>query len=92
MIFLQIAGTLKGIGQLWIIGDVDKEQYFTMTNFKVNDFMTTRYASCFSNILAQIIALHIHGIKQEKYLPKVIVLVFDDDIIKQTNFQLDPDL
>ena len=96
-----LSGTLKGLQKLWVIGDEfadrsftehtkhartsNKEPYYTLNNFEVCDFTTTRYSSSFTNILARVRGLVTHAILKEKYLPRAFLLVLDDDIIRQSN-------
>ena len=90
---------MTGKEKLWFLGDefadasftehmrharaADKQNYFSFIHYEVTDFMTTRYSSSIRNILAQVKCLLKKAITQEKYLPKGIVLAYDDDIIKQ---------
>ena len=61
-----------------------KEPCYTIQNFEVKDYATTRYASSIRNILGRFRGLLIKAIKEEKYLPKLMVFVPDADIITQT--------
>ena len=64
--------------------DSQKQPYYMIKNFEVKDFTTTRYSSSISNILARVKGLVKKAIEDEKYLPKALLLVFDDDILRQS--------
>ena len=58
---------------------------FIFESYEVEEFSASRYSSSVRSVLARCKALLAKAIHQEKVLPKVIVFVHDDDIIKQTN-------
>ena len=63
--------------------DENKEPYYLMSHFKVYDFTATRFSSSMNNILSQIRGLLIKAIQEQRLLPKAILMVLDDNIIKQ---------
>ena len=88
---------MKGIKAAWFIGDEfvtrSFSEYFkhvktsyTNKTFEVESFATTRYASSIREITPRLTNILANSIEKEKYLPKIIVLVLDDDFIKQLNF------
>ena len=93
---------MEGLDQIWVFGDefadhsftehmrhardVNKDQLFTFQHFEVFDYTTNRYSSSLRSIIARIRALVQKAITERKYLPKAMVMVFDDDIIKQLHF------
>ena len=56
---------------------------YCFIHFELFDYSSTRYASSLRNILPRLTSLLAKAIRECKYLPKVIVIVPDDDIIKQ---------
>ena len=99
-IFL-MTGNVPAIDSLWIIGDEFIDRSFTehlrharsnnewpyiIQNFDVFDFSTTRYLSSLRNIIARLIGLLVNAICTHKILPKAIIFVPDDDIIRQINY------
>ena len=93
-------GEIKGLRSLWFIGDEfssrsftsyfkqvsspEKNGWFTQLMYELYEFTSTRYTSAVRNILARYKSLLLLAIKERKTLPTAIVLVPDDDIIKQT--------
>ena len=57
---------------------------FIFESYEVEEFSASRYSSSVRSVLTRCKALLAKAIHQEKVLPKVIVFVHDDDIIKQT--------
>ena len=51
----------------------------------MEEFSATRYSSSQRNILARIKLLLMKALKEQIYLPKAIIFVLDDDVIKQSN-------
>ena len=49
----------------------------------MNEYSTTRYSSSIRNVMARLLSLVNKALKERKYLPKAIVIVPDDDILKQ---------
>ena len=97
---------LRTLEQLWFIGDKFVHRSFTSnfkhaktlvgepnfctTNFDVIDSSTTKFIMSVHNVLARQKALLAKTITDEKYLPKTIVFIPDNNIIKQlSNFMKD---
>ena len=65
-------------------GDTTKSKTFCSNHYKLVEYSTTQYNSSVRNILARFKSLVIHAINEKKFLPKAIIFVPDDDIIKQS--------
>ena len=63
--------------------------WYAADNYEMCNFASTRYTSSCRNILARIKGLVVKAIDQQKYLPKALVFVVDDDIIRQANLPKD---
>ena len=61
------------------------EPIYTVTHFELADYSTTRYASSIRNVIGRIISLVAKAITEHHYLPKALVFVLDDNILKQIN-------
>ena len=66
--------------------NADKEPNFTIQNFEVYDYSSTKYSSSIRGIIPRILSLMAKGITENKYLPATLVYVMDDNIIKQLGF------
>ena len=63
------------------------EGRYIFEHFEVMEYSTTHYSSSIHNILSRLLLLVKKAIEENKYLPKVIVIVQDDDVIKQLNIK-----
>ena len=95
------ADKLKGYDNLWFLGDnfvahtyrtgykdVDKKEgeYFTEKFFNVHAYCSSRYDNNETNMLKQIANSFVQAMAENSYLPRFLVMVFDDDIIDFTDF------
>ena len=62
-----------------------KERYYGRNKFKVIDYSSTRYSSSIREPIPRILNLITKAIKEQKYLPKLLLIIADDDIIRQLN-------
>ena len=53
----------------------------------MHHYSAAKYSSSHRNILARIKSLILKGLKEQTYLPKAIVFVLDDDLIKQSSIR-----
>ena len=67
----------------------NKERPFVFEQYDVSDFSTTRYASNIRDVAARLRNLLYKAIRQETLLPKAIIFVVDDDLIKQVHMDID---
>ena len=58
--------------------------WYCQTQYELHDFTTTRYSSAVRNILARLKSILVLAIMERKVFPKAIIVVPDDDIIKQS--------
>ena len=65
-------------------GIESKSKMYCAENYELFDYSTTQYKSSIRNILARFRSLVMHAIQENKILPKAIVFVPDDDIVKQS--------
>ena len=95
---LFIAEPVKGYEQLWILGDAfvaaSFEQYYKLKsmkefaagymveNYDVMGKSATKYTSNDPNILSRLRNMLIGLIHQEIKLPKMVIIVLDDDLVK----------
>ena len=63
-------------------------KWYTPEHYEMYDYATTRYSSLIRNILVRLKALVNKAIKERTYLPKAIVFVLDEVVIKQSNIPL----
>ena len=61
------------------------DQQYSSEKFELICYTTTQYSSSTRNILARFKLLIAKAIQEQILLPKIILLVPDDDIIKQSN-------
>ena len=61
-----------------------EDLFYAITNFEVEYFTTTQYSSSAQNVLARFKFLVAKAINDKTTLPKAILFVPDDDIIKQS--------
>ena len=96
------AGKATGLESVWILGDEfvhrsyvqhykhatneDKSKPYMIEHYDVHFWATTRYSSSIRNILALFEGLLALAIKEKCLLPKAVVIIPDDDIIKQLKF------
>ena len=96
-----------GLDAIWFVGDefmsrsftehfkryrnANKEGHFTMIQFEVIDYATTRYSSSLREVIPRIINLTGKAIEDNKLLPLAIVFVLDMDVIKQLNLPNKPE-
>ena len=96
------SGKIPAIESIWIVGDefvdcsftayfkhvrkTDDNRIYTTNHFDVFDYSTTQYCSSLRNILARYLLLIGKAIREKTLLPKAIVIVPDDDIIRQSPF------
>ena len=57
-------------------------------NYEVSEYSTTRFASSIRNILGRLKSILLLALKKEDKLLKAIIIVWDDDIIKQSKVSL----
>ena len=97
-ITIAILEMVDGLEHLWLIGDEFafnsyhdhfrqrrnelKPSSFTFSNFEVTEFLSSRYSSNIRNVLARIKNNLVRGLDGKRILPKLIVIVLDDDLTK----------
>ena len=99
IIFYNIfAGFVPGLQQIWILGDDlpsctyetnfarVKPEGYAISNYEVQDFSNNKFTTINPNMISRIRNLMAQAIKEQVLLPKFIVIVPDDDIIKYVNF------
>ena len=86
---------MKGLEQVWFFGDgfsfnsyekyyfqsTTAKQGYAMQNYEITGFMNNGSSSLDKNVVSRLRNLLAEAIKKMVYLPKVIVIVPDDDII-----------
>ena len=97
-----ISGYISGIEKVWIVGDEftfrtydeyfeqrNHKEYngFTKENYEIHGVTTSKYASVDKNIVSRIRNKFAKAIEEKKFLPKLVVIIPDDDLIRgiQTN-------
>ena len=63
---------------------------YVYTNFEVRDFFSSRFSSNDDNVLNRIRSNFVRALNKHNTLPKLIVIVLDDDISKITKHMEDP--
>ena len=66
-----------------VVNSTTKEKYFGMQQYEVQEYSTTRYASSIKEIIPRLLNLIAKAIIDNKYLPKVMMIITDDDVLKQ---------
>ena len=103
-IYLYAVGDVRGIDSFWFIGDEFCDRGFTSyykqvknpsengwyvhENYDMFESSTTKYSSLVRNILAHFKSLLCLALRKFKTLPKAIIFIPDDDIIKQAPIPL----
>ena len=92
---------MKGYETVWFIGDEfaahsfehyfqsrDHTEYsgYTKENFNTIGFMSSKYVSCNQNLLSWLQNALAKAIQDEILLPKLVIVVIDDDMIKYFDF------
>ena len=89
------AGRVSGIEHLWVIGDrfcfdtmafhlmtMPEEESYIRRNFDVGNYSSCLFASNDNNILSRLINQLNRAFIENKVLPKLILMIIEDDIIK----------
>ena len=98
--FSLFSGYVKGLDELWIIGDrfcfdtvsthlltLTEEASYIKRNFEVSQFSTNSFVSNDPNVLSRIFNQLVRAFTEKRALPKLIVVVLEDEIIKQMRFR-----
>ena len=96
---------MPGLESVWIIGDEfadrsitqhfkhgqqDDSKNYVLHNYEILDFTTTCYSSSLCNPVSRVRSLVAKGFEPPyKQMPKAIVIVLDDDLIRQSNIKKD---
>ena len=93
-----ISGPLKGIEKIWVLGDNFGHRSFNTHYFKRDDmasyakdkyevsgFFNNRFMSLDPNVVSRLRNVLVMGIKEQSFLPKMVVVVPDDDIVHEVN-------
>ena len=64
---------------------VDTEMY-TGQHYEITGYHNNKYLSTNPNMVSRICNTIIKCLKEQKYLPKLIVVVLDNDLIRYMNF------
>ena len=88
---------IKGLESVWIVGDKfvfrtceeyfkqrDHHNYngFAKENYEILSFASSKYASNNKSVIGRVRNELLSAMKQETYLPKLIVVILDDDVIR----------
>ena len=91
------SGRVPGLEQLWIIGDIfcretihnlsmmTEDESYSKQNFDILTLSTERFSTRNTSPLARIINAFISGMERKQILPKIVVIVPEDDIINYLN-------
>ena len=97
---LYVLGKIRGIDKLWFLGDVfvlntysrychqqPEEEFYIKRNFEVSAYMSNKNNSLDQNMVSRYRNLLVGILAEQIILPKLLVVVPDDDLITYVNHQ-----